>query len=165
MKLIDKILVPTDFSDLSLAAIEYAVSFSKIYDAKLYMIHVVEQLPVLAFHTVDMNSETVLRDALKDAEKDLKKFIADKLPHIKNIMTVVRRGDACKEIVTYASEGHFDLIIMATHGRTGLAHILMGSIAESVVRNSSVPVLTVKPEEMKNGFVKVDDIEEQLHLN
>ena len=165
MKFINKILVPTDFSDLSLAAMEYASSFSKIYDAKIYLIHVVEEPPSLTFHTVDFSSETMLRDTLEQAGNDLRDFIAGSLPEMKNIIPVIKRGDARKEIVKYAAEEHFDLIIMATHGRTGLAHILLGSVAETIVRSSTVPVLTVKPEEMKNGFVENEDIEEQLHIS
>lgn len=165
MKFINKILVPTDFSDLSLAALEYATSFAKIYDAKIYMIHVVENPTALAFHSVDISSETVLRDAEEEAENQLRDFISNKLPTVKGIMPIVRRGNASREIVHHAMEENFDVIIMATHGRTGFAHMLMGSIAESVVRYSSVPVLTVKPEEMQNGFVDEEDVEEQLHMN
>ncbi|MBI5215353.1 MAG: universal stress protein [Ignavibacteriae bacterium] len=165
MKFINKILVPTDFSDFSLAAMEYATSFSKIYDAKIYMIHVVENPSVLAFHSVDLHSETLLRDAEDEGEQELREFISDKLPNVKGIIPIVRRGNAAKEIVHYATDEEFDVIIMATHGRTGFAHILMGSIAESVVRYSSVPVLTVKPEEMQSGYVDEYDVEEQLHMN
>ncbi len=165
MKFINKILVPTDFSEFSLAAMEYATSFSKIYDAKITMIHVVEKTPPFAFHSVDINSETLLRDAEEDGEKDLLEFIANKLPKMRGIIPVVRRGSAAKEIVHYAADEEFDVIIMATHGRTGFAHMVLGSIAESVVRYSSVPVMTVKPEEMQNGFVDEMDVEEQLHMS
>ena len=165
MKFINKILVPTDFSELSLAAMEYATSFSKIYDARITMIHVVENPSAFAFHTVDVSSETLLRDAEEDAEKELREFISTKIPKLKGIIPIVRRGNASREIVHVASEEEFDVIIMATHGRTGVAHMLMGSIAESVVWYSSVPVLTVKPEEMQTGFVDEEDVEEQLHIN
>jgi nucleotide-binding universal stress UspA family protein len=144
---------------------EYATSFSKIYDAKITMIHVVENPSVLSFHSVDYNAETLLRDAEEEGEKELREFIAHKLPKSKGIIPIVRRGNAAKEIVHYAKDEEFDVIIMATHGRTGFAHMLLGSIAESIVRYSSVPVLTVKPEEMQNGFVDEMDVEEQLHMN
>ncbi len=157
--------MPTDFSELSLAAMEYATSFSKIYDARITVIHVVENSPAFAFHTVDITSETVLRDDEEDGGKELREFLTNKFPKVKGIIPIVRRGNAAKEIVHFAEEEEFDVIIMATHGRTGFAHMLMGSIAESVVRYSSVPVLTVKPEEMRMGFVDAEDVEEQLHMN
>ncbi|MBI3195504.1 MAG: universal stress protein [Ignavibacteriae bacterium] len=165
MKFINKILVPTDFSDFSLAAMEYATSFSKIYDARITVFHVVENAPAFAFHSVDITSETVLCGAEEDREKELREFLANKLPKVKGIIPIVRRGNAAKEIVHFAEEEEFDVIIMATHGRTGFAHMLMGSIAESVVRYSSVPVMTVKPEEMQSGYVDEYDVEEQLHMN
>jgi nucleotide-binding universal stress UspA family protein len=66
--------------------------------------------------------------------------------------------------VKYASAEGMDLIIMATHGRTGLAHVVMGSIAEKVVRHSEVPVLTIKPLPLHPTWVKQQDVDEQLHL-
>ncbi len=152
MKFIYKILVPTDFSDLSLAAMEYATSFSKIYEARIYFIHVVEEPSAFAFHTVEFNSETALRDVEESAMAELKRFLGTKLPEMRGIVPVIRRGDVCREIVQYAEGEEFDVIIMATHGHTGLAHMLMGSTAEKVVRHSKVPVMTVKPESMHYGI-------------
>lgn len=165
MKIIKKILVPTDFSDLSLAAMEYASTFSIIYDAPISVIHVVDKTPVLGFHTVDLNFETLLRDAEEKARKDLNLFLSRKLPNHRGIHPVVKRGEAYKEIVKFAEEGKFDLIVMATHGRTGLAHSLMGSVAEKVVRHSSVPVLTVNPLKMEEDLITEEDVKEQLHIH
>ncbi len=151
MKFIYKILVPTDFSDLSLAAMEYATSFSKIYEARIYFIHVVEEPSAFAFHTVEFTSETTMRDIEVSAMNEMKNFLATKLPEVKGIVPVVKRGDVYREIVNYAEKEEFDLIIMATHGHTGLAHILLGSSAEKVVRHSKVPVMTIKPESMQHG--------------
>ncbi len=164
MKIIKSILVPTDFSDLSLAAMEYAKSFSIIFNTRIYMIHVVKNLPVLAFHTVDLNSETILKDAVDKASTELNEFMNTKFPHDHNVMLVVRRGEVYSEIIKFAQEEGIDLIVLSTHGRTGLSHLLMGSIAEKVVRYSTVPVLTVKPKKVIENLLKNSDVEEQLHL-
>ena len=165
MKIIKSILVPTDFSDLSLAAMEYAKSFSIIFNTRIYMIHVVDNVPTLAFHTVDINSETALKNAIDKASIDLNEFMNTKFPQEHNIVLVVRRGEVYSEIIKFGQEEKIDLIVMATHGRTGLAHVFLGSVAEKVVRHSAVPVLTVKPQAMQEFFLNTKDIEEQLRLN
>lgn len=164
MKIIKKILVPTDFSDLSLAAMEFASTFSIIYDAPISVIHVVDKTPVLGFHTVDLNFETLLRDAEEKATKELNLLITSRFPNLHNVDMVVRHGEAHKEIVKFAEKGKFDLIVIATHGRTGLAHTLMGSVAEKVVRHSSVPVLTVNPLRIEEDLITEEDVKEQLHI-
>ena len=164
IKKIGKILVPTDFSYLSLVAMEYAASFSIIYDAPIYMIHVIDDIPALTFHTVDLDSETILRDAEEKVREEFKNLISSRVTKPNSITTVVRRGQAHKEIVKFAQEEGIDLIVLATHGRTGLAHVLMGSVAEKVVRHSPVPVLAVKPLSMQSNFIEEKDIEEQLHM-
>jgi len=80
------------------------------------------------------------------------------------VKKIVRFGDPSKEIVTFAQEEKMDLIIISTHGRTGLSHVLLGSVTERVVRHSLVPVLTVKPLSIQNQIMEEEDIDEQLHL-
>ena len=164
MKTIHKILVPTDFSTLSLTAIEYATSVPTFQDAQIYLIHVVDNVPVLAFHTVDLNSETLLRDSEEKARTELGRLISTFQATKRILIPVVRQGEAYKEIVKFARQEGIDLIIIATHGRTGLVHVLMGSVAEKVVRHSPVPALTVKPEKMLGSLLEQDDVEEQLHM-
>ena len=145
MKTIKKILVPTDLSELSFAAIEYAKSLSKVYKAKLYLLHSVDVVPVVSFPTVDFTLETALNDETEKAKDIVEKLISDTLVDADNVTAVVRRGVAYHEIMKFVKDEAIDLIVMATHGRTGLPHIIMGSVAEKVVRHSPVPVLTVKP--------------------
>lgn len=164
MKNVKAILVPTDFSDLSLAAMEYAISFSTIYDARICVIHVVENAPVAPFCSVDFHSETTLQDPVEKANKDLQDFMTYKLPDQRNIVMIVRRGEGYKEIIKFAQDERIDLIIMATHGRTGLAHVVMGSVAEKVVRYSTVPVLIVKPKQVQEKLLDHADLEEQLRM-
>lgn len=140
-----RILVPTDFSELSLVAMDYALSFSKIFGGRIYLMHTLDTIPVLALQAVDLTTETVIYETEKNAKSDLHVFAISKIGNIPNIVEVVRRGIAEEEIVRFAKEENIDLIIMATHGRSGLSHVFMGSVAEKVIQHSSVPVLTVKP--------------------
>lgn len=164
MKTIKRILVPTDFSEFSLAGMDYVISLSVLYDAQIFLLNVIDHEPTLTFHTVDLHSETLLRDNTRKAEAYLSTIIKQKFQDMKNILPMVRHGDPARVIVKVAREEGVDLIIMATHGRTGFAHVLLGSVAEKVVRHSSIPVLTVKPEEMSENVLREEDVEEQLHL-
>ena len=164
MKAIKKILVPTDLSEFSLAAVEYAASLAEMYGAKIYMLYVTDGEPNLAFPTVDRHSETIPRDSEGEAKKQLHHFVYGNVIQVRNVPEIVRVGKAQVEIPRFATEAGIDLIVMATHGRTGFAHVLMGSVAEKVVRTSSVPVMTIKPRELQSVLVTEEDIEKDLHL-
>ena len=164
MKTIKKILVPTDLSDFSIAAVEYATSIAEMFEAQVYMLYVIDGEQNVAFPMVDRYSETILKDDEEKAKDQLHKFVYWKLREFGNVIEVVRRGKAYTEIPRFAEEEGIDLIVMATHGRTGLAHVLLGSVAEKVVRTSSVPVTTVKPREFQKPLITEEDVEEDLHL-
>jgi nucleotide-binding universal stress UspA family protein len=149
MKKIKKILVPTDLSELSLSAIEYARSLADVYGAKLYFLHAVEVVPVVSFPTVDFTLETALNDEVEKARELMEHLLSDSLKNVADISVNIRRGVAFDEIMRFIEQEDIDLVVMATHGRTGLPHIIMGSVAEKVVRHSPVPVLTVKPQKMQ----------------
>jgi len=140
-----KILVPTDYSELSLAAIDYAVSFSQVFGARLFLLHTLDTIPVLALDALDLTTESVIYETEKNAKNDLHHFALTRIGNVSDLVEVVRRGIAEDQIVEFAKEERVDLIIMATHGRSGIAHVFMGSVAEKVVQHSPVPVLTVKP--------------------
>ena len=164
MTIIKKILVPTDLSDHSLVAMDFATALAMPSDGQIYLVHVVEIDPVLALRTVDLNSETILRDAEEGSRKEMQRFFSVKLNQRSNLTYIVRRGDAYKEIMKFARDESIDVIVMATHGRTGIAHALLGSVAEKVVRHATVPVLTVKPHIIQEKLLKDQEVEEQLHL-
>jgi len=150
--------VPTDFSELSFVALPYAEAFAEMFDAEIILLHVIDSDPTLAYRTVDLKSETVLRNFEINAGKELVRVRKELISKTCNVTEVVCRGNSYKEIVLYANEHSIDLIIVATHGRTGLSHILMGSVVEKVVRHSLVPVLTVKPSEMREPFEENEDV-------
>lgn len=165
MKTIRKILVPTDLSELSVAAVDYATSLAEKYGAKIYMLYVIEVEPRHGLPPVDGYSERVRAAREEEGKKELHRFVHWKVKETGDVIEVVRGGKAQTEICRFAKEEGIDLIVMATHGRTGLAHVLMGSVAERVVRTSGVPVMTVKPAGFQSYLVTEKDIEEDLHLN
>ncbi len=165
MKTVQNILVPTDFSDLSLAAIEMAKTIAELFNAKIYFLNVIDDEPSLAFRIVDSHSETVLRDAEAKAQNILAHLSDEYFKNCAEIKIAVQRGNPFKSIIQFIEENEIDLVVMATHGHTGLAHVLLGSVAEKVVRYSTVPVLTIKPKEMHRKFLHDSSETEQLHLN
>ena len=140
-----KILVPVDFSDCSNKALQYAIPFAKQFDAELTLLHVVQPyLPVPEIPMVDV--ELVQRQIRESGKKELEalqRTVADKV----SSETALRQGSPYVEIIKAAKELGIDLIILATHGRTGLAHVFLGSTAERVVRHAGCPVLVVRESE------------------
>ncbi len=142
-----KILVATDFSDLSATAVEYARSLAESYGAELLLIHVIDDAPALAFHTMELTTDIVIEDTTRNAEEHLEQFVREHdIRGPQGIRLITRRGNPHEEICRFSSEEQVDLIVMATHGRTGLAHVLLGSVTEKVVQHARIPVLTIKPE-------------------
>ena len=161
-----KIVVTTDLSDHSLSALEYASTLSLLYGAKLYLLHVedVGPPPMYSTHLPDFEAEQFHRLATETARKDLETFAREKISPDLNVTLAVRLGNPVDEIRRFAETEGIDIVVMATHGRTGLKHILMGSVAEKVVRTSPVPVLTVKPKTMRDHIVSTRDVEDELHV-
>lgn len=143
MKDIRSILVPVDFSDSSRAGLDLALELAKRFESKVTLLHV-WGLPVYAFPEGAMFAPEVvtrLTTAAQDAVDRWKKEISGRGIEVSAISTI---GTPADEIVERAKTGSFDLVVMGTHGRTGLKHILLGSVAERVVRLAPCPVLTVR---------------------
>lgn len=143
MKDIRSILVPVDYSDSSRAGLDLALELAKRFEAKVTLLHV-WGLPVYAFpEGAVFGPEVVTRltAAAQDALERLKKDVSGRGVEVGAISTI---GTPAEEIVARAKSGPFDLIVMGTHGRTGLTHVLLGSVAERVVRLAPCPVLTVR---------------------
>jgi nucleotide-binding universal stress UspA family protein len=143
-----KILYPTDFSEYSLAALPYAVSLTKQNNAELYCLHVVE-MPKEEYLTseymVPLNVPHVPEDkVLRTARARLKRFVAENLSDFDKVTSRVLVGAPFVEIIRYARDQSIDLIVIGTHGHSALAAMLLGSVAEKVVRKAPCPVLTVR---------------------
>jgi nucleotide-binding universal stress UspA family protein len=141
-----RILIPTDFSKSSESALRYGGAFAEKFGAELYLLHVVQDLTLFI-------PEAVL--ITPPPTPPIDQFIAAAHAALDRVLqgvgwpgVVIHRevaeGLPFEEILTFAKEKDIDLIVMGTHGHTGLAHILMGSVAEKVVRKAPCPVLTVR---------------------
>ena len=141
---IKNILCPVDYSIYSEKALSYAIEFAVKYEAKLFLIHVLD-IRVYDINDPDLynvnivDSETIskLRERLlKCVNEDVK----GKIP----VEAIVLQGVPFVEIIKASKEYNINLIVLGTHGRTGLSHAIMGSVAEKVVRKAPCPVLTVR---------------------
>lgn len=148
---IKNILLPTDFSSLSLSAASYAIELASQYNAKVHLLHVLEKtFPILTIRSLDLSEEKII----KSIEENAKESLNETLEKIKNetdktdikIETVIRKGIDYQEITKYAEENEIDVIVIATHGTTGILHTLLGSVAEKVIRYSKKPVLVITPQ-------------------
>ncbi|MBW1963053.1 MAG: universal stress protein [Deltaproteobacteria bacterium] len=141
---IKTILCPVDFSEISTNAMEYAVFLASHHHAELLLLHVVEHLQEFEqYQILVFTSQELAEKMEKQAHEELNKLTGQIKKTIK-VETVLRQGKPFVEIIKEAREKDMDLIVMASHGRTGISHMLMGSVAEKVVRKANCPVLIKK---------------------
>lgn len=140
---IARILFPTDFSPYSDKGLPFAKSLAKEFDATLVIFHATEVPMVLP----DAMPEAAVQlgPQLEDESRALVKKMCDEAKDVK-VEGEVRIGRAYREIAAYAESANVDLIVIPTHGRSGLGHVLFGSVAEKVVRVARCPVMTIRPE-------------------
>ena len=144
----DRILHPTDFSEQANHALRYACGLCAQYGAELHLLHVVPEPALLdAGGVLDgFTSAQAWTDALAEhAEQKLLTMPDPVWAEGKTVIRSVSQGATFVEIVRYARDQAIALIVIGTHGRTGLSHMLLGSVAERVVRKAPCPVLTVRP--------------------
>ena len=141
-----KILCPTDFSDLSDHAFKYARTFSQDYGAALHVLYVVDDSHqywmAMGPNTIPAGPAT--DELLAAGRTQMEEFRAGALADVERVVTDVRLGRPFMEIIRYAREQAVDLIVIGTHGRGALSHVLMGSTAEKVVRKAPCPVLSIR---------------------
>ncbi len=139
------ILAPTDFSEFSKQALDYAFALAQKFGAKLSLLHVIEPQA----YPVESYAPSWGTTMLEDLDRSARAELANLLPEAEDAKIEVTRfvviGTPYLEILQTAEAEKADLIVMATHGRTGLSHLVMGSVAERVVRTASCPVLTLRP--------------------
>lgn len=145
---IRSILLPTDFSEYSKKALPYALSFAENYGADLHVLHVFEQRIHPAFYIQDKSTPFDLDQGLHDRALDaLDEFVYDELKDKISFKCEVASGKPFVEIINYARDNEIDLIVLATHGLTGLEYMVIGSTTERVVRKAPCPVLSIKDPE------------------
>ncbi|MFC7205067.1 universal stress protein [Haloferax namakaokahaiae] len=142
----DNILVPTDGSDATESTIEHAASLARTSDATVHVLSVADSR-----NRFESPSSGIAPDVWQESELERAERAADAaleaLPDDITTERIVEEGVPDTVITEYADDPDIDVVVMATHGRTGLDHYLIGSITERVVRTSSAPVLTVRAEE------------------
>ena len=136
------ILVPIDFSQQSERATDYGLTLARQFDATLHLLHVIED-PVVYLPMYESYPVPTRQQFETYADERLENWIPESLCQGVKIETAWRHGRPDVEIVDYASDSAVDLIVIGTHGRGMAAHLLLGSVAEKVVRKAACPVLTV----------------------
>ena len=142
MPSIKTLLCPVDFSQMSRAVLDYAVFMAQSHQAQLKLIHVVDQLHGFdSYKILHMTAVEITHEMERQAKAQLKELVATRpIPATFDI----RFGRAADEIVIQAKDDEVELIVMGSHGRSGISHLLVGSVAESVVRHAPCPVLVVR---------------------
>ncbi|MCX6549398.1 MAG: universal stress protein [Acidobacteria bacterium] len=150
---IKTVLVPTDFSDASESALTYGKEMARAFGASLHVVHVMEDLLAHAWAAeVYVASMPNLRDEVeRESQIRLDAILSDDDRTALRARVALLAGNPFIEIIRYAKTNEIDLIVMGTHGRGPIAHMLLGSVAEKVVRKSPCPVLTVR--EAQHDFV------------
>jgi nucleotide-binding universal stress UspA family protein len=160
---VQNILVPIDYSENSQQALQWGVSLAEKYGAKLLLLHVIPKAvdevfpeggafvsPTPAFHEVrapgtqPFRKQPIIIDLVDTAHTELHDFAGKNLKDLAPVQVEVAVGKPAEEILRVAREKKVELIVMGTHGRTGLRHLLLGSVAEEVTRQAPCPVFTVR---------------------
>ncbi|MDD2542520.1 MAG: universal stress protein [Desulfuromonadaceae bacterium] len=145
MKPFTKILTAIDFSENSECAFDYALTLATQFNAELTIIHVInEPVDLRGFYVPHISFEQLEKEIEDSAVKMMETFCSSKLGTFSNYKTSIVTGIPYDEITAAAAKMDASLIVLGTHGRTGLDRILFGSTAERVVRSSQCPVLTVR---------------------
>lgn len=144
---IRQICAPTDFSECGDHAVKYGAALARQFAASLHILHVIQDVGDKLRHPDFTSAGTSVQEFLKALEKGATEYLA-RLAAGKEwkdlrVERLYRYGNAAEEIVRYAQHNAIDLLVLGTHGRSGLRHLLAGSVTERVVRTSPCPVLTV----------------------
>ncbi len=148
---IKTIVVPTDFSEAAAHALEYSLSLAKTFQAKIVLVHVYEPIVYYSDAPMGMPDLVELEQNIRLVAEQTMTTLMEK--HVRSrqaeygsieVETVLVQGKPFVEIIKTAREKNADLIVLSTHGRSALEHILLGSVTEKVVRKAHCPVLTVR---------------------
>jgi len=143
---LNRILVPLDFSDPAKSALAHAKEIAAVFNARLQLLHVVEENIHPSFYVAGIGSIFELMPDVKNKSEQHMRHLLDEAegPEVKADFHVIE-GNASHDIIKFVKDNNSDLVVIATHGLTGIKHLLLGSVAEKVVRMATCPVFTVKP--------------------
>jgi nucleotide-binding universal stress UspA family protein len=146
MREIKKILYPVDFSENSYHVLPYVISLSNKYNAQIYILYVADDLRRYAgIHVPHPSISQIIKEAMASANKMLDQICDENLKGCPNFQKRILSGDPRREIIKMIDDEKIDLVVMGTQGKKGIERAIFGSVAEYVVKNSKVPVLTVNP--------------------
>ncbi len=149
---IKQILFPCDFSENCSKILPYAVSLSQKYDGTIHLLHVVEDLLKWGgFYVPHPSLNQYQTEMHKNAEEKMAEICENQLQGCRDFKRIIVTGDPAQEILKAIQANDIDLVIMGTHGFKGLEHTIFGSVAENVVKKSSVPVLVINPYKLKKS--------------
>jgi nucleotide-binding universal stress UspA family protein len=150
------ILVPVDFSSNSVQAFDFAQQLALQNNSTLHIIHIIDPFIDVGYSSNSAYRENIISMRVRNANEELKKFI-DEIPHPGvNIIEVLKSGEPYEEILSYCVKQKIDLIIIASHGWTGLYHLPMGNVASKVMKYANIPVVCLKT---ANAIMKKDSAE------
>jgi nucleotide-binding universal stress UspA family protein len=145
MKPFEKILTAIDFSESSDFAFEHALTLARQFQAELTVMHVInEPVDLRGFYVPHISFEQLEKEIEEGAEKMMEKFCQTRMGDFTRYTTAIVAGIPYEEILRKAEETGASLIVLGTHGRTGIDHLIFGSTAERVVRSATCPVLTIR---------------------
>ena len=147
---IKKILFPIDLTENASKLLPYVFSLSEKYKSRIYLLHVVQDLNKWGkLYVPHPSMDTFQKEAIEAAKNALQTLCEEQLQRCPDFKTIVVSGDAAQEILKVIASERIDLVIMGTHGRKGLEHVIFGSVAETVVKNAPAPVLSINPHKLK----------------
>jgi len=147
---IERILFPTELREYSLKILPFVISMSEKYNSTIYLLHVIEDfLKWGGFYIPHISLDLYQREAMETAGKLMDKVCRQQMQGCPDFERRICSGDPAAEILKTIESEDIDLVVMGTHGYKGLEHAIFGSVAEKVVKNSAVPVLTINPYKLK----------------
>ncbi|HEY5615461.1 MAG TPA: universal stress protein [Bacteroidota bacterium] len=162
----NKILIPVDRSTFSLVGVQYGEEIADHFNAEVVIVAVQDsEGQSHAFSDTTTQSNEARAEHKHNIVLAIQQLLINHNLVLRSLKIEVRYGSPAVEIVRAAEDLHADLIVMSTHGRTGMSHVLLGSVAERVVRYAKCPVLTVKPDEIRDLIdITAEEIANSLHV-
>ncbi|RMG59407.1 MAG: universal stress protein [Deltaproteobacteria bacterium] len=139
-----KILLPVDLSEPSRLACEYAINLARVFDSRIIVLHVIDESVTEAFSMSGLEFENFRETSVGRAREALDAFVEENFRGFENYDVLLEMGNPPEVIIETAEKKRVSLIVMASHGRTGIERVLFGSVAEKVVRLAPCPVFTVR---------------------
>jgi nucleotide-binding universal stress UspA family protein len=165
MKKIEKILFPSDLTSSSFSALEYAMTFAKLYDAAVYVLNVLDNSPYEIISRKSPEMDEMFFRVEEKARVEMNKFIRESLANNTKIVQVIRCGDVETEIINFAEKENIDLIVMTTFSKPGVLDLKPDSITSRIVNKTSIPVMAISKTEMVGSQPYITVTGKEFQLN